>query len=91
MLKEIVHVERMVSNFRSTSNNWQDYIPLLRLWPSRNHEAEEYRIRRDRYMTFLLDKLKDQIAKGEDKPCITGNVLKDPETKLDDGNLSLLP
>ncbi|KAI9738594.1 MAG: hypothetical protein M1834_008098 [Cirrosporium novae-zelandiae] len=28
--------------------------------------------------------LKDNIAKGVDKPCITGNVLKDPETKLND-------
>lgn len=92
MLKEIVHVERMVSNFRSTSNNWQDYIPLLRLWPSRNSEAEEYRVRRDKYMTLLLDMLKDRIATGKDKPCITGNVLKDPEAKLDEGILSpLLP
>lgn len=85
MLKEIVHVERMVSNFRSTSNNWQDYLPLLRIWPSRNNEAEEYRVRRDKYMTLLLNMLKDKMATGEDKPCITGNVLKDPEAKLDEG------
>ncbi|KAK5705584.1 hypothetical protein LTS12_028267, partial [Elasticomyces elasticus] len=29
LLQEIVVVERGVSNFRSTSNNWQDYIPLM--------------------------------------------------------------
>jgi phenylacetate 2-hydroxylase len=74
LLKEIVHVERVVSNFRSTSNNWQDYLPLLRLWPSRDSEAGKYRARRDAYLTLLLNKLKDQIARGEDKPCITGNV-----------------
>ena len=85
LLKEIVHVERMVSNLRSTSNNWQDYIPLMRLWPSRNNEAKEYRERRDKYLTLLLDMLKDKISKGEDKPCITGNVLKDPEAKLNEG------
>lgn len=85
LLREIVHVERMVSNLRSTSNNWQDYIPLLRLWPSRNSEAQQYRLRRDKYMSLLLEKLKDEIAKGEDKPCISGNVLKDPEAKLDEG------
>ncbi|KAL8824850.1 MAG: hypothetical protein Q9191_004779 [Dirinaria sp. TL-2023a] len=85
LLQEIVHVERIVSNFRSTSNNWQDYIPLLRLWPSRNSEADEYRVRRDKYMSLLLEKLKEKIAKGEDKPCITGNVLKDPEAKLNEG------
>lgn len=86
LLKEIVLVERMVSNLRSTSNNWQDYIPLMRMWPSRNNEATEYRERRDKYMTLLLNMLKDKIAKGEDKPCITGNVLKDPEAKLNEGD-----
>lgn len=85
LLKEIVHVERIVSNFRSTSNNWQDYIPLMRIWPSRNTEAKEYRLRRDKYLSLLLDMLKDRIEKGTDKPCITGNVLKDPEAKLSEG------
>lgn len=85
LLQEIFHVERIVSNLRSTSNNWQDYIPLMRLWPSRNNEAGEYRARRDKYMTRLLDMLKEKIAKGEDKPCITGNILKDPEAHLNEG------
>lgn len=74
LLREIVHVEREVSNLRSTSNNWQDYVPLLRLWPSKNSVAAEFRGRRDKYLTLLLSKLKEQIARGEDKPCITGNV-----------------
>lgn len=85
LLKEICHVEREVSNFRSTSNNWQDYIPLLRLWPSRNNEAKEFRERRDKYLSLLLQMLRDKIAKGTDKPCITGNILKDPEAKLNEG------
>lgn len=84
LLKEICHVERVVSNFRSTSNNWQDYVPLLRLWPSRNSEAKEFRERRDRYLSLLLDMLRDRMAKGTDKPCITGNILKDPEAKLNE-------
>lgn len=82
LLQEIYHVERAISNFRSTSNNWQDYIPLLRLWPSRSNEAVEYRERRDKYLTYLLNRLKEKIANGTDKPCITGNILKDPEAKL---------
>lgn len=85
LLKEICHVERVVSNFRSTSNNWQDYIPLLRLWPARNSEAKEFRERRDRYLSLLLDMLRERIANGTDKPCITGNILKDPEAKLNEG------
>ncbi|KAL3956979.1 hypothetical protein ACCO45_009825 [Purpureocillium lilacinum] len=72
LLKEITHVEREISNFRSTSNNWQDY----------NSAAQEYRARRDKYLTDMLTALQDRIAKGTDKPCITGNILKDPEAKL---------
>ena len=87
LLTEIVHVERVVSNLRSTSNNWQDYIPLLRLWPSKNREAQEFRGRRDRYLTLLLRILKDKIAKEEDNPCIIGSILKDPEAKLNEGEL----
>ncbi|MCJ1448123.1 MAG: hypothetical protein MMC23_008637 [Stictis urceolatum] len=87
MLKEIVHVEREVSNLRSTSNNWQDYIPLLRLWPSRDKTAVMYRERRDVYMTKLLSKLREMIADGTDKPCITGNVLKDPEAQLNEAEI----
>ena len=86
LVREIVHVEREVSSLRSTSNNWQDYIPLMRLWPAQNTIAKEYRIRRDKYLDLLLERLKENIAKGEDRPCITGNVLKDPETKLNEGN-----
>lgn len=85
MLREIVLVEREVSNLRSTSNNWQDYIPLLRLWPSRNAQAKMWRERRDAYLSELLEMLKAQIVKGTDKPCITGNILKDPEAKLNKG------
>ncbi|KAK6076315.1 phenylacetate 2-hydroxylase [Seiridium cupressi] len=87
LLKEITHVEREISNFRSTSNNWQDYVPLLRLWGKQNAGAEEYRVRRDRYLTNLLKDLQQRIADGTDKPCITGNIIKDPEAKLNEAEL----
>lgn len=90
LLQEIVAVERGVSNFRSTSNNWQDYIPLLRIFPKMNNEAEQFRVRRDKYLTHLLNMLKENIANGTDKPCITGNILKDPEAKLNEGKFFFL-
>lgn len=85
MLEEIFIVEREVSNFRSTSNNWQDYIPLLRLWPTSSKGPTEFRRRRDAYLTSLLNTLKGKIENGTDKPCITGNIMKDPEAKLNEG------
>ena len=88
LLQEICDVERAVSNFRSTSNNWQDYIPLMRIFPKSNTEAVEYRERRDKYLEYLLGMLKQQIAEGSDKPCITGNILKDPEAKLNESKSS---
>ncbi|RBR20918.1 uncharacterized protein FIESC28_05070 [Fusarium coffeatum] len=87
LLHEITHVEREISNFRSTSNNWQDYVPLLRIWGAQNNSAGEFRARRDKYLTDLLNNLKSRIAEGTDKPCITGNILKDPEAKLNEAEI----
>jgi len=91
LLQEICDVERAISNFRSTSNNWQDYIPLLRLLPGSSTDANSWRERRDKYLTLLLNKLKRQIEDGIDKPCITGNILKDPEAKLNESNVLSSP
>jgi phenylacetate 2-hydroxylase len=85
LLREITYVEREISTLRSTSNNWQDYIPLLRIWGAQNSTAKEFRARRDKYLSDMLADLKDRIAKGTDKPCITGNILKDPNAKLNEG------
>lgn len=90
LLKEVCDVERAISNFRSTSNNWQDYIPLLRLLPGSSTDANEWRERRDKYLTFMLNKLKRQIEEGTDRPCITGSILKDPEAKLNESESTAL-
>ncbi|KAF9887692.1 hypothetical protein FE257_009645 [Aspergillus nanangensis] len=82
LLREIINVERGISTLRSTSNNWQDFVPLLRMLPSRNDQASDLRMRRDKYLEFLLQKLMDRIAAGTDKPCITGNIIRDPDQKL---------
>jgi phenylacetate 2-hydroxylase len=87
LLKEITVVEKTISNFRSTSNNWQDYVPLLRLWSKQDTSADEFRLRRDKYMTDLLEDLKKRIADGTDKPCISGNILKDPDAILNEAEI----
>ena len=87
LLKEIVEVEGAVARFRSASNNWQDYVPFLRIFSSRSNEANSVRMRRDRYLGQLLEDLKREIAAGTDKPCITGNILKDPTAKLNDAEI----
>lgn len=84
MLREILHVGSAISLLRSASENYQDYVPILRYLPNneKNQRSKELRDRRDRYLNFLLDKVRDKIQKGTDKPCISAAILKDEETRL---------
>lgn len=92
LLEEIVEVETHVANFRSVSNSPADYLPIVRYLPrfgrNSNAFAGQIRARRDVYMNRLLNDLKDRVKAGTDIPCITGNILKDPEAKLTDEELS---
>ncbi|KAL3484462.1 cytochrome P450 [Aspergillus germanicus] len=87
LLREVIEVERAISTLRSTSNNWQDYIPILRLFSGRNNRARDVRERRDKYLSHFLGLIRAAMAEGMDKPCITGNVLKDPEAKLSEAEV----
>lgn len=90
LLAEIIYVESEISKFRDTGKNYANYIPILRYWEPlagllglnstpKNHAADIGR-RRLAYNDALLNRLKDEVARGEDKPCIQGAVLKDPES-----------
>ncbi|KAH8805371.1 3-hydroxyphenylacetate 6-hydroxylase [Xylogone sp. PMI_703] len=90
--REIIHVEDTISNFRSTTGNLQDYIPLLRLnpWSSESQIAADMRDRRDRYMAVMDNELNDSIREGTHKPCIRANLLLDKEAKLSELELKSL-
>ena len=84
MLREILEVGSAISLLRSASENYQDYIPILRYWPNnkKNKRSKELRDRRDKYLNALLDQVRGMIGKGTEKPCISAAILKDEETKL---------
>lgn len=84
MLREILEVGSAISLLRSASENYQDYIPALRYLPNneKNRRSKELRDRRDKYLDHLLNKVRDMIKAGTDKPCISAAILKDQETKL---------
>ncbi|CDR88137.1 probable Cytochrome P450 monooxygenase/Phenylacetate hydroxylase [Sporisorium scitamineum] len=92
LLEEIVEVETHVANFRSVSNSFADYLPIVRYLPwfggGGRGFACSIRARRDVYMNKLLNDLKQRVKEGTDIPCITGNILKDPSAKLSDEELS---
>lgn len=90
LFEEITHVEEEVSRFRSTTGNYQDYVPLLRLNPFNFHSAKarEMRHRRDVYLTALNKDLDQKLKDGTYKPCIQANVMLDEEAKLNSEELT---
>lgn len=90
LFSEIAHVENEISRFRSTTDNLQDYIPLLRLIPFSfgKRKAIEYRQRRDRYLAKLNGDLDQRIKDGTHNPCIQANVTLDKEAKLNGTELT---
>ena len=92
MFREIIYVENAISNFRSTTSNPQDYIPLLRLNPFSGVSAiaRDMSLRRNRYMSEMDRKLDDQLEKGTNKPCIRANAKLDPTGKLNGHELTSL-
>ena len=92
LFREIIYVEDVISNFRSTTGNLQDYIPPLRLNPfsSNSSMAADMRARRDKYMSGLDNDLNEKMERGEHNPCIRANVKQDEEAKLTDLELMSL-
>ncbi|KUL86905.1 hypothetical protein ZTR_05271 [Talaromyces verruculosus] len=90
LLREILEVGSAISLLRSASENYQDYIPILRYLPGnkKTERAKSLRKRRDKYLSFLLDTVRDRIKKGTDKPCVSVAILKGEETKLTDVEVS---
>lgn len=90
-LWEVVTVERELANIRGVAHCWADYVPLLRLFPSQKKYALDSRARRDRYILSFYEQLQARIANGTDHACIAGNVIKDPEAKLNERESRLCP
>lgn len=92
LFREIVYVENEISNFRSTTSNPQDYIPLLRLNPFSgvSATARDMSMRRNHYMSIMDQGLDERLADGSYKPCIRANVKLDPDGKLNEAELSSL-
>lgn len=90
LLREILEVGSAISLLRSASENYQDYVPAFRYLPSneKTQRSKELRARRDKYLDYLLNKVRVMIEQGTDKPCISSAILKDQETKLTEVEVS---
>ncbi|KIN05297.1 hypothetical protein OIDMADRAFT_51108 [Oidiodendron maius Zn] len=90
LLREILEVGSAISLLRSASENFQDYIPILRYLPNNEkiQRAKELRQRRDKYLEFLLHKTRERVRNGTDRPCVAAAIIKGEDTKLSDVELS---
>lgn len=89
VLQDVVATERELGNIRGVAHCWQDYIPILRLYPGHKRNAINARNKRDQYILSFYRQMMDRINAGTDNPCIAGNCVKDPETKLTESSFSL--
>ncbi|KAI1105540.1 cytochrome P450 [Jackrogersella minutella] len=96
VISEIIYIEEEISKFRNPTSNYSNYIPLLRpldtiagwLGLKQGSHMADVGKRRYAYHRVLQEMLRKDIADGVDRPCIQGNVLKDPESKgLTEGEL----
>ena len=59
----------------------------MRYFPDneKNKCGIELRERRDKYLGYLLEKVKSMIEAGTDKPCIASAIIKGGNDRLNDG------
>ena len=79
LFSEIYEVEAAISRFRSTSENLQDFFPILRYLRNplkqQNTYAREIGDRRKAFNYKLLDELAHRISQGQEQACIQSNVM----------------
>ncbi|KAI1610581.1 phenylacetate 2-hydroxylase [Exophiala viscosa] len=75
----MLQVVQNVSSFRSTNNNPQDYVPLLRYLPDngRRQLAREMRETRDGLLDTLLRATEKALKAGNAKACMSEGLLND--------------
>jgi phenylacetate 2-hydroxylase len=67
-----------------------DHVPLARLIPKDMSMALNVGKRRDAYTSKLVDGLQQSMGKHRDEPCIVGNILKDPEERFTQAQLTTI-
>lgn len=76
----------IIRSIRVGSSNWVDYIPLLRILPSRTIARAVKGVRqRQPYVDTLYDGMKEDAEAGKGVYCIGANLLSDKDSKLTNG------
>jgi 3-hydroxyphenylacetate 6-hydroxylase len=72
LTREIIEVEDILNRLRSTSSNFQDYVPLFRYWPWNSAKllAVQARKRRDAYLDTINAETEKRMEAGEIRECL---------------------
>lgn len=86
LLLRILDDTKIISSFRSTNSNSQDYIPYLRSRffrdESRSAMANQVRGHRDKWLATLLEEVKESIGAEGSRSCVASGLLTDAEESL---------
>ncbi|KAI1073893.1 cytochrome P450 [Whalleya microplaca] len=82
LMRKIIYSEREMAKLRSMGNNWQDYLPLLRLWPVRDFHATKLKKIQDEFMDTFFERLQRDINAGVSEQCVVGDILNSEESQL---------
>ncbi|KAI9751561.1 MAG: hypothetical protein M4579_006016 [Chaenotheca gracillima] len=90
MLSEILEVGHAISLLRGASENFQDYVPMMRYFPNNEKDRRSRTLcaRRDQYLESLLRTAKEKIEQGIANDSVYAAVLKDEETPLSSDEIS---
>ncbi|EFW98507.1 amino acid permease [Grosmannia clavigera kw1407] len=94
LLHQILSDANVISSFRSTNANWQDYLPFLRYGVfqdrRRLRQAAEVRARRDAWLELLLQEVRDKIDAGTVGSCVAAGLLTTQDEKLTKGDVKTI-
>ncbi|KAM3511011.1 hypothetical protein MY11210_005347 [Beauveria gryllotalpidicola] len=72
LTQEIIEVEHEILKLRSMTDNLQDFVPMLRVWPFNRYRGAAVKLceRRDAYVRQLNEEIKNKMRNNTNEQCL---------------------
>ncbi|KAJ3493704.1 hypothetical protein NLG97_g4566 [Lecanicillium saksenae] len=72
LTQEIIEVEHEILKLRSMTDNLQDFLPVMRMWPFNRYRGAAVKLceRRDEYVRQLNEEVKEKMRNNTHAPCL---------------------
>ncbi|KAJ6781026.1 hypothetical protein PWT90_04928 [Aphanocladium album] len=72
LTQEIIEVEHEILKLRSMTDNLQDFLPVMRIWPFNLYRGEAVKLceRRDAYVRHLNEEVKEKMRSNTHETCL---------------------